>query len=84
MNFLRRFLPWRLSKHQTLTLITILGYVLTRKPSELSTDRAIRTAICMDATLKTLYNTLIKNDPKFAHLPQATLTDEEKRVIHES
>ena len=83
MGFFRRYF-WQLTKHQTLTLVTILGYVLTRKPSEYADAHTDRMALMMDASLKGLYNDLIKNDPKFAHMPPAILTADEKAAVDES
>ena len=70
MRFLRRLLPWRLSKFQTLTLVTILGFVLMR---ENESDSAQQCAMAkdMNAVLRELYNDLIKNDPNFAHMSRA-------------
>ncbi len=70
MNFLRRLLPWRLSKFQTLTLVTILGYVLMRENESDSAQSRAR-AEEMNAVLRELYNDLIKNDPNFAHMRRA-------------
>ena len=76
MGFLRRLLPWRLSKHQTLTLITILGYVLTREGLD-GNDRHKAMTEDMNSVLRSLYNDLIKNDPNFAHMPRVEITDDE-------
>ncbi len=75
MRFLRRFLPWRLSKFQTLTLVTILGYVLMREDAD---DSAQQRAMAkdMNAVLRELYNDLIKNDPNFAHISRAEADNE--------
>jgi len=76
VKFLRRLLPWRLSKHQTITLITILGYVLSREGLGGDARHKAMTDD-MNAVLRSLYNDLIKNDPNFAHMPRAEFTDDE-------